>query len=120
MAPLGLFVATLLAYSLLSRWLVRLSVTPQIVLLAAGVFLAITLPREVRPVFDAELLGLIGEVALVTVVETPLAPQLPSRSEKYGSMVRSAVRAVRSQGTEAIHKFDPRTLGRWLWKGSAS
>lgn len=65
MTPLGVFIATLLGYAVLSRWFVRLSVTPQIALLLAGLATALVLAGDVMPAIDAEILRLVGEVALV-------------------------------------------------------
>ncbi len=65
MVPLGIFVATLLGYAMLSRWFVRLSVTPQIALLVAGLATALALPEDLTPAVDAEVLRLVGEIALV-------------------------------------------------------
>ena len=65
MLTIGLFFAGLLAYALVSRSLDRVSVTAQIVMLVLGVGLGIMAKGTSEELFDTELLGVAGELALI-------------------------------------------------------
>jgi NhaP-type Na+/H+ or K+/H+ antiporter len=65
MLTIGLFFAGLLAYALVSRWLDRVSVSAQIVMLVLGVGLGIMAKGTSEAIFDTELLGVAGELALI-------------------------------------------------------
>ena len=65
MLTIGLFFGGLLVYALVSRLLDRGSVTVQIVMLVLGVGLGFAAIGTPEAVFDTELLGVAGELALI-------------------------------------------------------
>jgi len=65
MVGLGVFLAVLLVFALLSRLLSSASVTPQMLVMGAGLGLALLRPEEKAVVIDTEVLRSIGELALV-------------------------------------------------------
>ena len=65
MLTIGLFFGGLLAYALVSRLLDRASVSAQIVMLVLGIGLGLTARGTAEAVFDTDLLGVAGELALI-------------------------------------------------------
>jgi NhaP-type Na+/H+ or K+/H+ antiporter len=65
MVALGVFVATLLTWAALSRPLASLSVTPQILVMAAGLGLALLRPADSNVGMNPEILRVVGELALI-------------------------------------------------------
>jgi len=84
MLTIGLFFGSLLVYALVSRLLDRGSVTVQIVMLVLGVGLGFAARGTPEALFDTELLGVAGELALI------LALVVDAARIDFGALRRTA------------------------------
>ncbi|MDH5242752.1 MAG: hypothetical protein OEX05_02335, partial [Chloroflexota bacterium] len=65
MPGIAVFLAVLFGYALLSRWFERISVTPHILVVVAGLAFAALRAGDARELTEVETLQLAGELALV-------------------------------------------------------
>lgn len=70
---IGIFFATLFAYSLVSRWLEHRSLTPQIAMVGVGLIVGFGIRDTPEVAVDQEILHIAGEIALILALTVDAA-----------------------------------------------